>query len=55
MRWAMIPQQPKLSDGLFYAEKAVKHLFINPMIPDWIVVNKNGGLLLLLPAVKIRA
>jgi len=36
----------KLSDDLFYAEKADKHLFLNPSIPDWLVVNSNGGLLL---------
>ena len=38
--------KPKLADGLFYAKKAEKHLFLNPDIPDWVVVNSNAALLL---------
>jgi hypothetical protein len=36
----------KLDDGLLYAEKNGKHLFLQPNIPDWIVVNSNGAILL---------
>ncbi len=38
--------RPKLVDDLFYSEKAGKHLFLNPAVPDWIVVNGNGAYLL---------
>ena len=36
----------KLADGLLYAEKDGKHLFLQTAIPDWIVVNTNGAILL---------
>lgn len=38
--------RPELAGGLFCAEKAGKYLFLNPAIPDWIVVNANAALLL---------
>ncbi|MBF0108703.1 MAG: radical SAM protein [Magnetococcales bacterium] len=41
-----MPYKPKVADGIFYAEKATKHLFLNPQVPDWLIVNSNGGLLL---------
>lgn len=37
----------KLAPGLLRVEKGGKHLFFNPAIPDWIVVNSNSALLLL--------
>jgi hypothetical protein len=50
---AMVPvvvvadiNKPKLADGLLHFEKAGKHLFFAPDIPNWIVVNKNSALLL---------
>jgi radical SAM protein with 4Fe4S-binding SPASM domain len=36
----------KLADGVVYAERAGKHLFLQPKLPDWIVVNQNGAILL---------
>ncbi|MGA2652967.1 MAG: radical SAM protein [Terracidiphilus sp.] len=36
----------KLSDEVLYAEKGEKHLFLRPSGPDWIVVNRNGAVLL---------
>lgn len=36
----------KLADGVFYAERAGKHLFLQPRGPDWVVVNRNGAILL---------
>ena len=38
--------KPNLVDGLFYVKKADKHLFLNPSIPDWVVLNSNAALLL---------
>ena len=38
--------RPRLADGLFLAENGEKYLFLNPDIPDWIVVNRNAALLL---------
>ncbi len=43
---AGVPSRPKLEDGLVYAERDGKHLFLNPAIPDWLVVNRNAALLL---------
>jgi radical SAM protein with 4Fe4S-binding SPASM domain len=39
---------PKLNNKLFYANKNEKHLFLNPSLPDWIVVNENGAVVLTL-------
>ena len=36
----------KLADGLFYAEREGKHLFLRPETPDWMVVNQKGAILL---------
>jgi radical SAM protein with 4Fe4S-binding SPASM domain len=36
----------KLAKGVVYAERAGKHLFLQPESPDWIVVNENGAILL---------
>ena len=36
----------KLDDGVMYAERAGKHLFLQPQGPDWMVVNQNGAILL---------
>ena len=36
----------KLSEGVVYAERGGKHLFLQPSIPDWLVVNQNGAILL---------
>ena len=36
----------KLADGVVYAERAGKHLFLQPESPDWMVVNQNGAILL---------
>jgi radical SAM protein with 4Fe4S-binding SPASM domain len=36
----------KLDDGVFYAERDGKHLFLQPNIPDWLVVNRTGAILL---------
>ena len=41
-----MPFTPTLTGGLFYAKKAAKHLFLNPDIPNWLVVNANGAMLL---------
>ena len=38
--------KPKLSTSLLHFEKAGKHLFFAPDIPDWIVVNQNSAILL---------
>lgn len=38
--------KPKLKGGLFYAKKEAKHLFLNPAIPDWMILNSNGAFLL---------
>jgi len=37
---------PKIADGVFYAERSGKHLFLQPSVPDWLVVNQNGAILL---------
>lgn len=37
----------KLAEGLLHFEKSGKHLFFQPAIPDWIVVNENSAVLLL--------
>ena len=37
---------PVLSQGLLHFEKAGKHLFFVPDIPNWLVVNKNSAVLL---------
>jgi radical SAM protein with 4Fe4S-binding SPASM domain len=36
----------KLADAVVYAERAGKHLFLQPDSPDWMVVNQNGAILL---------
>ncbi|MGA7157203.1 MAG: radical SAM protein [Acidobacteriaceae bacterium] len=36
----------KLADGVVYAERGGKHLFLQPAAPDWMVVNLNGAILL---------
>ena len=36
----------KLVDDLFYSKRSDKHLFLNPNLPDWMVVNSNAALLL---------
>jgi radical SAM protein with 4Fe4S-binding SPASM domain len=36
----------KLADGVVYAEREGKHLFLQPGAPDWMVVNQNGAILL---------
>jgi len=36
----------KLADGVMYAERSGKHLFLQPESPDWIAVNQNGAILL---------
>lgn len=36
----------KLADDVVYAERAGKHLFLQPELPDWIVVNQKGAILL---------
>jgi radical SAM protein with 4Fe4S-binding SPASM domain len=36
----------KLADAVVYAERAGKHLFLQPESPDWMVVNQNGAILL---------
>jgi radical SAM protein with 4Fe4S-binding SPASM domain len=36
----------KLADGVLYAERAGKHLFMQPSFPDWLVVNQNAAILL---------
>jgi radical SAM protein with 4Fe4S-binding SPASM domain len=36
----------KLADGVVYAEREGKHLFLQPATPDWMVVNQNGAILL---------
>lgn len=38
--------KPRLTNGLLHFEKAGKHLFFVPEIPDWIVVNSNSAYLL---------
>ena len=35
-----------LAEGVFYAERGGKHLFLQPAVPDWLVVNQNGAILL---------
>jgi len=37
---------PKLATSLLHFEKAGKHLFFAPNIPNWIVANKNSAILL---------
>lgn len=37
---------PQLASGLLHFEKAGKHLFFVPDIPNWLVVNKNSAILL---------
>jgi radical SAM protein with 4Fe4S-binding SPASM domain len=41
-----VPFKPTISDDILYAEKVGKHLFLNPNIPDWIVINSNAAMLL---------
>jgi len=41
-----LPRKLKLAADVLYAEKAGKHLFLQPNIPDWLVVNQNGAILL---------
>jgi radical SAM protein with 4Fe4S-binding SPASM domain len=36
----------RLADGVVYAERGGKHLFLQPAGPDWMVVNRNGAILL---------
>ncbi len=36
----------KLAEGVFYAERGGEHLFLQPRVPDWVVVNRNGAILL---------
>jgi len=36
----------KLADAVVYAERAGKHLFLQPELPDWMVVNQKGAILL---------
>ena len=36
----------KLTDGVFYAVRGRKHLFLQPRVPDWLVVDQNGAILL---------
>lgn len=36
----------KLADGVIYTEREGKHLFLQPSVPDWLVVNQNGAILL---------
>jgi radical SAM protein with 4Fe4S-binding SPASM domain len=36
----------KLADGVVYAEREGKHLFLQPAGPDWMVVNQKGAILL---------
>lgn len=38
--------KPKLAIGLLHFEKADKHLFFVPELPNWMVVNKNSAYLL---------
>ena len=37
---------PRLRPDLFYTRKGDRHLFLNPGIPDWLVVNGNGAYVL---------
>jgi radical SAM protein with 4Fe4S-binding SPASM domain len=36
----------KLAGDVLYAERGGKHLFLQPSVPDWLVVNQNGAILL---------
>lgn len=36
----------RLAEGILYAEREKKHLFLQPSIPDWLVVNRNAAILL---------
>jgi MoaA/NifB/PqqE/SkfB family radical SAM enzyme len=38
--------QLRLADGVVYAEREGKHLFLQPATPDWMVVSQNGAILL---------
>ena len=44
----MIAPSPrlKLAGDVLYAERGGKHLFLQPSVPDWLVVNQNGAILL---------
>lgn len=51
LRWALGAVQKrvfrlKLADEVVYAQSAGKHLFLQPELPDWMVVNQNGAILL---------
>lgn len=35
--------RPVIVENIYYALKGDKHLFLNPAIPDWIVVNANAA------------
>jgi radical SAM protein with 4Fe4S-binding SPASM domain len=37
---------PKLSPDLFFVNKEGKYLFLNTVVPDWIVVNQNAAYIL---------
>ena len=41
-----LPHKPKLAHDVLYAERSGKHLFLLPSVPDWLVVNHNGAILL---------
>ena len=41
-----LPHKPKLAHDVLYAERSGKHLFLLPSVPDWLVVNQNGAILL---------
>ena len=36
----------KMAEGVVYAEREGKHLFLQPSGPDWVVVNQKGAILL---------
>jgi radical SAM protein with 4Fe4S-binding SPASM domain len=36
----------KIADGVLYAERGAKYLFLQPSVPDWLVANQNGAILL---------
>ncbi len=41
-----VSRRLKLAEGVFYAERGGKHLFLQPCVPDWVVVNRVGAILL---------
>lgn len=43
---SILHQKIKLPNGFVKIEKGEKVLFLNPAVPDWVVVNKNGAAIL---------